>query len=240
MLYSPFLNHRRWIAVGENPSAPEFEPHIWNDAKPNDDYFTFVERQLSDCVGYRIEIGRLTPLDQISKTSVMFDRHSDKYIADIWGLADDVVRQWHDLYDQTFGTVQFSTNCYAYLWNDFIVTAPGRKQQVGYRSGWYLLGTVPDFMDAAESDGLKFAGDKKPKPKDDFYEAALFVKQSNVTGLISDYHWFRQDRDGTYSHKAGYDPARNTQPWGLRFRSPDRIDYKGYQKVGYFYVPSVA
>lgn len=47
MLEVAYLNLRRWIGLGINPSAPVFEPHLWNDKKPEAKYWAFVKEHIN-------------------------------------------------------------------------------------------------------------------------------------------------------------------------------------------------
>lgn len=58
-----------------------------------------------------------------------------------------------------------------------------------------------------------------------------------------DYHWYRQDADGTWSHKPGGTNARNTDNSGNPIYSPETADRGSYtQFCGYFcvYKPEVS
>ena len=52
-----------------------------------------------------------------------------------------------------------------------------------------------------------------------------------------DYHWFRQDADGMWSHKPSHDPATNVDYAGHPIVNPETADRGPYtQFCGYFCV----
>lgn len=163
---------------------------------------------------------------------------SDPDIAEMYYMPLEFIEQWRQIYNETFDTVQMSTNCYAYAWNDRSTINPGYKQEVGYKSKISLARNLQDLMQNAATDGMVFMGTDRPKIRDDFYHACLFVKMAELD-KVDDFHWFREDRDGTYSDKAGFNAARNKSN-GARFVSMERINYTQYERIGYFYVPRMA
>ncbi len=146
-------------------------------------------------------------------------------------------------------------NCYAYACDDFSDWRHGTDDfpQPGNTAGFptplqsqlsaQLLRT------RAEAFGLtlvKSGSENEPAP-DGFYKVALFV----APGL--DYHWYRQDRNGYWSHKLGEYPVMITDSDGNPIVDP-RTAAQHYEKLidpetnmpighnyatfgGFFYVP---
>ena len=53
---------------------------------------------------------------------------------------------------------------------------------------------------------------------------------------FKDYHWYRRDSNGMWSHKPGSTPARNTDNSGLLISSPETCDRRPYRIFcGYFH-----
>jgi hypothetical protein len=132
-----------------------------------------------------------------------------------------------------------STNCYAYAANDPFGHSLG-KPQPGEHSG-HRFGDVdcPSIGDAAVSDGM-IPGSNPPSPPSGYYPVAL------VLDPAIDYHWYRQDDDGFWSHKPGNSPATNVDASGNSIINPETAD-RNYGTTsgpnysvfcGYFYVPA--
>lgn len=136
--------------------------------------------------------------------------------------------------------VQFNTNCYAYACNDsFCDYKPGTYlPQPGVAAGdkIFMVPQADKMQEAAIRDGLELAGTsafEKPPAKEGHYLAALYVYPGN------EYHWYRQDQDGTWSHKTNGQAPKNTDDSGKVIKDL-MMAYKGRLKDfgGYFYVPN--
>jgi RHS repeat-associated protein len=126
---------------------------------------------------------------------------------------------------------QYSTNCYAYAANDPDGHPLGTKPQPGEESGQMFTQLTGDNVAAAaERDGMTRA--PGPVPKDGYYLVALVI----APGV--DYHWYRQDNDGSWSHKPGHTKATNLDNSGNPITNPENADRGIYSEFyGYFYVP---
>lgn len=119
---------------------------------------------------------------------------------------------WNDA-----GTVQYNNNCYNYGNNKRTDT----YAQPGRRSGDY-----PNPMECAEvsaaavSDGLEALPASGLCP-DDKVKVALFVDPDNPN---QDYHWYRLDSDGMWSHKPGGGPATILDQSGDPITNPETAD----------------
>jgi hypothetical protein len=97
--------------------------------------------------------------------------------------------------------IQYFNNCYNYGTN----IQTGTYAQPGRASG-NMYGTIDcsDVGDGAVSDGLAPVDcDTGCGCRDCCHKVALVI----WPGV--DYHWYRQDRDGRWSHKMGGTPATN-------------------------------
>jgi len=130
-----------------------------------------------------------------------------------------------------------STNCYAYASNDPAGHPPGKKPQPGQKCGSPATAAeCAEVHRASVCDGMLPAPDPPP-PKAGYYPVAL-VADPGV-----DYHWYRLDNDGMWSHKPGHGNATNKDASGNPITNPraadrdyGRVNYKDF--CGYFYVPA--
>eukprot|EP00743_Colponemidia_sp_Colp-15_P004126 GILK01004454.1.p1 GENE.GILK01004454.1~~GILK01004454.1.p1 ORF type:complete len:354 (+),score=41.66 GILK01004454.1:39-1064(+) len=131
-----------------------------------------------------------------------------------------------------FTTEQWNNNCYNYG-NDVLTNSfaqPGR----GTSAKWQV-NTCEDVKRAAVSDGLTWVGTSLPQehPDHGHYIALLIWPDTN-------FHWARKDIDGTWSHKPGGTPVKNTDNSGAAITDPSKSDFAPWtQFCGYFVtVPS--
>lgn len=123
--------------------------------------------------------------------------------------------RWNDA-----AALQKSNNCYNYATN----VPNGTFAQPGMGGMRPLTAlTCAELREAAEADGLVYAGDTLATATcgSDCCRVALVVAERRVDTTttpprinLPDFHWYREDQDGTWSHKPGGDPA-------VRFDSAD-------------------
>jgi hypothetical protein len=119
---------------------------------------------------------------------------------------------WNDA-----GTIQYNNNCYNYGNNNRTDTFA----QPGRRSGDYPNPMVcADVAAAAISDGLEALPASGVCP-DDKDKVALFVDPDLPN---RDYHWYRLDNDGMWSHKPGGGRATNLDQSGNVISNPETAD----------------
>jgi hypothetical protein len=119
---------------------------------------------------------------------------------------------------------QYSNNCYSYACDDLFGHPYGGKPQPGQASGTTLMRlglNLEKVLEASMSDG----GFKKPNflnrlgfGKRGYYSVYLVVDNSN------DYHWYRQDKGGGWSHKRGHGPVHNFDASGKTINNPARAN----------------
>jgi hypothetical protein len=140
------------------------------------------------------------------------------------------------------GVIQKSTNCYAYAMNSRAGHPAGGKPQPGDTSGTPTASpvTCPSTTNAVLKDGKPDhilpaprcpynQQQKRPPPdKAGCYLVALVITSKPdgydaVDGVVyvNDYHWYRQDDDGSWSHKPGHAIARNTDASGNPIANPE-------------------
>ncbi len=128
-----------------------------------------------------------------------------------------------------------TTNCFAYAANDPLghisKPSPGEKSGVDLKScsGLHVasLATNDGFVPA------KLDENRLPIQKKGFYLVALVSDRDD-----KDYHWYRQNQDGTWSHKIGNRLPKNQDESGKPIIDVETADRGSYTEfVGYFYVP---
>ncbi|GEM_PF-3877857 len=232
---TPSLNRKNWEAAGQNPNAPVFAPHLWNDSVNGlDNYRNFTVKVL----GVDFLENRDDFYDHLDYMSLRFGLYDDAANATLFDLPILTVRQWKEEFVAAFNTVQFSNNCYSYIWNDHSLKMPGAKPHIGYRLGTNAnVRDLPDMMHILEQEGMRYHGKSLPPVKDGFYTAALFVKLDEAR-QVKDFHWLREDRTRSYSHKKGFDPIENRTKDGRSITHPELIVPKTYRFQGFLYTPA--
>jgi len=121
-----------------------------------------------------------------------------------------------------FQTEQGENNCFNYatdiLTNTF--AQPGRGSGVcGHEDRPCVPNTCADVRRAAESDGLVWVGTTLPTvlPSAGHYVSLHIWPDSN-------FHWLRQDREMTWSHKPGGSPVRDVDNNGRPITDPAKCD----------------
>jgi hypothetical protein len=109
-------------------------------------------------------------------------------------------------------TVQPHNNCYNYANNRITNTFAQPGRATGHPiTALSCAGTTP----SAQSDGLVPAAN---------FSGALGTGQGSYVALViwpgNDYHWYRQDKVGCWSHKPGQTAARNTDNSGNAIADP--------------------
>jgi RHS repeat-associated protein len=143
--------------------------------------------------------------------------------------------QWNDGGTRDDGTtVQGNSNCYAYATNQEGPFDGHFGMQPGDKSGAPQLTaddvTVPKIRARAIADGLS------PVPVDGGYPVYLVVSPG------TDYHWYREDSTGLWSHKPGSTPVTNVDASGNLIVNPELANHafpsiNYYQPGGYLWVP---
>lgn len=132
------------------------------------------------------------------------------------------------------GIIQYSTNCYAYALNMMDGFSYGDKLQPGELSGNMITElSVKSIVDAsiadAEATGRIFQRAETDKAcPSNTYKVALVI----APGV--DYHWYRQNPDGTWSHKPGHTEVTNEDASGKTIKDPQRAD-RNYNEIGVNY-----
>jgi len=120
--------------------------------------------------------------------------------------------------------VQFHNNCYNYACD----IKTGTCAQPGRASG-NLYAAIDCFEvgDGAKSDGLvPVSCDDGCGCSECQHQVALVIKPGGFES--GDFHWYRKDRDGRWSHKPGGTPATNLDNSGNLIIDPRTADRGSY------------
>ena len=113
------------------------------------------------------------------------------------------------------GAVQYNNNCYNYA-NDEITMTFAQPGKWGGCYPWSI--NCSNVYAAAQCDGLvPISGGTSPCP--DSMNRVYLVTRPNW-----DYHWYRQDTDGMWSHKPGSTPARDYDDSYQPISNPEYAD----------------
>lgn len=119
-----------------------------------------------------------------------------------------------------------SNNCYNYGTN----IQTNTFAQPGRASGASHSLTCPTVDSAAKSDGLTQGSSIYCHRCS--HKVALVIAPGGSPGHIKDYHWYRQDENGKWSHKPGGTPATNLDASGNIITNPETADRR-YVGPGY-------
>ncbi len=125
--------------------------------------------------------------------------------------------------------IRQNNNCYNYANNKKTNTfaQPGRAHGV---SGYAM--NVTAVRNAAIADGLVPTDSSAASPEGK-------AKIALVVAPNLDYHWYRQDSDGRWTHKPGQTAATNVDQSGVTISNPEWANRGPYTDFGgYFFTPS--
>jgi len=144
-----------------------------------------------------------------------------------WNVPEFEPERWND-----GATVQECNNCYNYACN----IQTNTYAQPGYASGNQASQMIcQEVTDGAVSDGLKPINNLDEQCELCGHKVALAV--GILYDIYPDYHWYRQDKDGTWSHKPGEGTARNTDNSEDFITDPETADRGDYSTFcGFFCV----
>lgn len=125
-------------------------------------------------------------------------------------------------------TVQFTNNCYNYANNrpDGNLAQPGHAHGIEIRSS-----SCDEVQNAALADGLSLVKDTNtPRARGEGWYVALALAPGE------DYHWYRQDADGCWSHKIDKLEVIDTDESGALIINPEACDRGVYTKFCHYMV----
>lgn len=117
-------------------------------------------------------------------------------------------------------------NCYAYACDIRGETKHKTKQQPGRAHGIHLSPPVNcfDVANGAIADGLKKNPEKQCKGCT--HLVVLAISPGDKPGESNDYHWYRLDNNGRWSHKPGWKKATDLDASGKQIINPETADRK--------------
>ncbi len=139
--------------------------------------------------------------------------------------------KWNDT--DSGGDVQDGNNCYDYAADRPSDPKPGGSQP-GRAGGKPLPEhgpiTCDQVIESAEADGFD-CGQESGEPvtkdsncPDGCWKVALVLQPARDVEHTNDYHWYRQDGDGKWSHKPGAGEATNEDNSGNEITAPETAD----------------
>lgn len=213
------------------PEAPPYQPELWNDGDSE-----ALARFYAD---HQEELGKVSSLEgrlfPWALAQVFYLRTDEEFVSR-YGLSLENARDFRRAFDEATRGVQYRTNCYAYAVDSPRGHPPGWKASPGHKGGLGIAGKEhftadgQELLRRAQADGLLPAG-TQPARRPGYYLVALFV----IPG--DDYHFIRQDRDGTWSGKAGEEEATNLDFADRIITDPRTADFWEYRFVTFLYVP---
>jgi hypothetical protein len=126
--------------------------------------------------------------------------------------------------------IQHSNNCYNYACD----IQTNSYAQPGYAHGitlppYYENGTCKEVTAGATADGLAVTGcDEGCGCGECHHQVALVIRPNQSGYSIWDYHWYRKDQDGRWSHKMGQTQATNLDNSGNIIADPKTADRGSY------------
>lgn len=139
--------------------------------------------------------------------------------------------------------VQYNHNCYAYVLNTIASKRKG-KPQPGYFSGFGPLAdkdySCLEFYNRLKKDiPSMYLASFDEKCKRGFYKGFIAIDDNNSGGNSTDYHFYKMDKSGYWSHKPGRNPATNLDASGRKIINPSLADrkyeYFNYSKPCFFF-----
>ena len=161
-----------------------------------------------------------------------------KYIPQFWNSLDSNIKK--------------NTNCYSYAFDRYEIDAEKKLQPGELSSGKFGSYDCNEIINKLREDYNMYdiiQVDKDYKPPCNNYKIALVIDD---LGEEQDYHFYRQDMDGYWSHKPGKNNVRRRDASGNLITDPETADrnYDGkndnsnnesdnnyYKFCGYYSVP---
>lgn len=147
-----------------------------------------------------------------------------------------VIRQYFpELWNSYNFKIIQNNNCYSYACNDPFDHI-GKPQPGEKSNDRFFSVNVEGVTKASVSDGMiKAKVDEQGNPikRRGYYLVALAIAEGY------DYHWYRQDENGEWTHKRGSTEAINIDSDGKKITNPEKCNRGFYTQFGgYFYVPN--
>ncbi|MFA4845360.1 MAG: hypothetical protein WC654_02270 [Patescibacteria group bacterium] len=153
-------------------------------------------------------------------------------------------KKWHACTQNDWQTCESGVNCYSYVLDrpDYYWSVPGEgfvktraeKYFVSFNaffSGFSQEDFHKHMIQGAMKDSLIHV--EEPVERPGYYLSALFFAMNEY-----DFHWYRKDDDGFWSHKNGWHPVKETDDAGNHISDPRTCAHSEYPIFGgYFLAP---
>ncbi len=216
--------------LAANPAAPAYEPHLWNDRGWNE--LVIWKRRFGKFAN-ALEARDTEALDS-GNLAFKFRIWKDEELAEQYDVPVPHVAASRRGFLKIADSVLFSTNCYAYANNFRTGFGAGDKMQPGALSNLYRSLSKDNVIEGVIHDGLRPFDSATGVPPD-HYLVFLFLHEEK--GELKDYHFVRQDKGGTFSHKPGHRPVTNTDNNGTIITDPRKANFSPYALQGAFTRP---
>lgn len=154
-------------------------------------------------------------------------------------------QKWHACQDSDWQKCTLNANCYSYALNrpEYFWSVPGmgfakaeaKKYIAGFNNyfkGISLTEYRNELLQGAVRDGLLPV--HEPIDHEGYYLTALFFANND-----HDFHWYRKDNNGLWSHKDGWHAASNKDDNGDFINLPSKATHSPYSIFGgFFLVPN--
>lgn len=146
-------------------------------------------------------------------------------------------------------------NCYTYAMNDMDRYSLGGDRPGQRADHFFNSSSFSDFkaykqqlLEAVEADGAIIAGSNAP-PLEGYYRVGVYARPPSTEGKtgdnsLMDYHFVRENSDGTWSQKQGFNPVTgrpglvtNKDDHGEIITDPQKATLGRYEFVSFVYVP---
>jgi hypothetical protein len=151
-------------------------------------------------------------------------------------------KKWHACQDHDWQKCALNANCYSYVLNrpDYFWAVPGmgfvkaeaKKYVEGFNNYFKDVSLTEyrnEIIQGAVRDGL--VQTHELIDRDGFYLVALFFAHN-----AHDFHWYRKDDDGSWSHKDGWHMASNQDNDGNLLKEPPKETLSPYSIFGGFFL----
>lgn len=262
-----------------NPSAPAYEPEVWNSRVSNADLTAFSQshretllrvlasteaRRPATETDMRMATHRLdrAPVERTQDALVQFNQAVEQSKGDLdkvaarFGMSRAEVERFEPLARETYLAQGFQdyANCYSYAMNDMDRyrqggDVPGERGRFDFssRSDSDYKTFQQELVKAIEADGAMIGG-ANAQPLEGYYRVAVYTRpplpggpQGDVPAM--DYHFVRENADGTWSQKEGAHPqtgagrVTNRDDTGAVITDPRAAALGRYEFLTYAYVP---
>lgn len=199
-------------------SHPSVQSDAAVEAEPDEDVISYVREHL-------VGSGRMTHTDSSPGAAAYFEEAPVAAVTCNYEMAAYNPGWWNNT-----AQILRNNNCYNYASNKRTDTFAQPGRGCGHM---YTAITCAEVTRAALCDGLHVRYNCFPPSEAPRYLVALVVAPGPS---FRDFHWYRLDSSGIWSHKPGSTPVRNVDNSGVLIKDPATCNRGPYtQFCGYFY-----